>query len=40
MKPARLRKVAKRDLREATAWYADRNVDVARRFTEEVAGFY
>jgi plasmid stabilization system protein ParE len=33
----RLRKIAKRDLREATAWYAERNVDVSRRFTNEVA---
>ena len=37
MKPVRLRTVAKRDLRDATAWYADRNVDIAERFTEEVS---
>jgi plasmid stabilization system protein ParE len=37
VKPVRLRKIAKRDLREATAWYAERNADVAQRFTEEVS---
>lgn len=28
--------MAKRDLREATAWYAERDEGVGRRFTEEV----
>ena len=37
MKPVRLRKVAKQDLREATAWYAERNAEVAQRFTDEIA---
>ena len=37
MKPVRLRKFAKRDLRDATAWYAERNADVAQRFADEVA---
>ena len=37
MKAVRLRQIAKRDLREATTWYAERNVDVAARFTDEVA---
>jgi plasmid stabilization system protein ParE len=36
LKPVKLRKVAKRDLREATAWYAERDIAVARRFTDEV----
>jgi plasmid stabilization system protein ParE len=33
----RLRRVAKRDLREAAAWYRERNEDVARRFKVEVS---
>jgi plasmid stabilization system protein ParE len=33
----RLRPIAKRDLKEATAWYRDRNEDAARRFTQEVS---
>jgi len=33
----RLRPIAKRDLREATAWYRERNDDAARRFTQEVS---
>ncbi len=32
----RLRKVAKRDFREATAWYAERSIEVADRFVAEV----
>ncbi len=36
MKPVRLRKSAKRDFREATAYYAERNREVAERFVEEV----
>lgn len=36
MKSVKLRKIAKRDLREATSWYAERDADVARRFTDEV----
>jgi plasmid stabilization system protein ParE len=35
VKPVRLRRVAKRDLREAAAWYRERDPDVARRFLEE-----
>ena len=37
MKPVLLRQVAKRDFREATAWYAERNSEIAERFVEEVA---
>ena len=37
MKPVRLRKIAKRDLREAVLWYAERNQDAARRFADEVS---
>jgi plasmid stabilization system protein ParE len=33
----RLRKVAKRDLRDAVAWYAERSDEVAERFSAEVA---
>lgn len=33
----RLRRIAKRDLREATAWYRDQNEKVAHRFTFEVS---
>ena len=36
MKPLRLRNVAKREFREATAWYAERNEEVAERFVAEV----
>jgi plasmid stabilization system protein ParE len=34
--PVRLRRIAKRDLREAVEWYRERNADVARRFIDEV----
>jgi len=37
VKPVKLRKIAKRDLREATLWYAERNADIAQRFADEVA---
>jgi plasmid stabilization system protein ParE len=37
VKPVALRQVAKRDLRAATAWYTERDADVAQRFTDEVA---
>ena len=33
----RLRRIAKRDLREATAWYREQNENVADRFTFEVS---
>jgi plasmid stabilization system protein ParE len=33
----RLRRIAQRDLREAIAWYRERNEDVARRFAFEVS---
>ena len=36
MKPVRLRAAAKRDLREATAWYQDRSEEIADRFVAEV----
>ena len=38
MKPVRLRNAARRDLREAAAWYRDRDPDIARRFLDEVFG--
>ena len=37
MKLVRLRQIAKRDLRDAVAWYAERNRDVAQRFADEVS---
>ena len=36
LKPLRLRSVAKREFREATAWYAERNEEIAKRFIAEV----
>lgn len=36
MKPVRLRERARRELREATAWYRERNAEVADRFAAEV----
>ena len=36
MKPIRLRRIAKRDLREAVAWYRDRDPELANRFLAEV----
>lgn len=36
MKPVLLRRGAKRDFREAAAWYRERNADVADRFAAEV----
>ena len=36
MKPIRLRRVAKRDLREAVRWYRDRDPELANRFLDEV----
>jgi toxin ParE1/3/4 len=36
VKPVRLRRVAKRDLREALAYYRERDADLARRFLDEV----
>ncbi|MBI2215036.1 MAG: type II toxin-antitoxin system RelE/ParE family toxin [Acidobacteria bacterium] len=36
MKPARFRSVAKAELREAVAWYRERDKTVARRFLAEV----
>lgn len=36
MKRVRLRRIAKRDLREAIAWYRERNEEVADRFAAEV----
>ena len=36
MKPVRLRAAAKRDLRDATAWYEERNAELADRFVAEV----
>jgi plasmid stabilization system protein ParE len=37
VKRVRLRSAAKRDLQEATAWYRERNEEVAVRFGHEVA---
>jgi toxin ParE1/3/4 len=37
VKPVRLRQIAKRDLRDAVAWYAERNRDVGQRFADEVS---
>lgn len=37
MKPVRLTRTSKRDLREATRWYAERNAEIAQRFVDEVA---
>lgn len=36
MKPIRLRKIAKRDLRDAVAWYRTRDPELANRFLDEV----
>ena len=36
MKPTRLRRIAKRDLREAVTWYRDRDPELANRFLDEV----
>ena len=36
MKPIQLRRVAKRDLREAAEWYRERDPDLASRFLDEV----
>jgi plasmid stabilization system protein ParE len=36
MTTVRLRRIAKRDLREAAAWYRERSEDVSRRFLAEV----
>jgi plasmid stabilization system protein ParE len=36
VKPVRLRRIAKRDLAEAMAWYRERNPELANRFLEEV----
>ena len=36
MKPVRLRAAAKRDFREATAWYEERSGEIADRFVAEV----
>lgn len=36
MKPVRLRAAAKRDLKEAAAWYEDQNAEIADRFAAEV----
>ncbi len=36
MKPIRLRRVAKRDLREALNWYRARDPELANRFLDEV----
>jgi plasmid stabilization system protein ParE len=36
VKPIRLRRIAKRDLREAVAWYRDRDPELASRFLDEV----
>jgi plasmid stabilization system protein ParE len=34
--PVRLRRIAQRDLHEATAWYRDRDSELANRFLNEV----
>ncbi|HEY0156886.1 MAG TPA: type II toxin-antitoxin system RelE/ParE family toxin [Thermoanaerobaculia bacterium] len=36
MRQVRLRERARRELREATAWYRERSADVAERFAAEV----
>lgn len=36
MKPIRLRRIAKRDLREALTWYRARDPELANRFLDEV----
>ena len=36
MKPVRLRRIAKRDLREGITWYRERDPDLANRFLDEV----
>ncbi len=36
MKRIQLRRVAKRDIREATAWYRKRDAELANRFLDEV----
>lgn len=36
MRPIRLRRIAKRDLREAVAWYRERDPELANRFLDEV----
>jgi plasmid stabilization system protein ParE len=36
VKPVRLRRIAKRDLREAVTWYRDRDPELANRFLDEV----
>ena len=36
MKLVRLRPTAKRDLREASAWYRERDTELASRFVDEV----
>lgn len=36
MKPIQLRRIAKRDLREAAEWYRERDPDLASRFLDEV----
>ena len=36
MTPVRLRRTAKRDLREAVSWYRQRNPELANRFLDEV----
>ena len=36
MKPVRLRAAAKRDFREAIAWYQDRSEEIVDRFVAEV----
>lgn len=36
MKLIRLRRIAKRDLREAVSWYRDRDPELANRFLDEV----
>jgi len=36
VKPVRLRLIAKRDLREAVAWYRERDPELANRFLDEV----
>jgi plasmid stabilization system protein ParE len=36
VKPVRLRPTAKRDLRDATVWYRERDAELASRFLDEV----
>ena len=38
MKRVQLRRIAKRDLREAVAWYRERDPHLAERFLDEVYG--